>query len=271
MNNSKQAVLSIVGIAILVIAVVGVSFAFFTYSRTGTENNLITTGKITFNSNVAAYDSTSAASPLVLTNRFPQTDADGKTNVDGTTGKAYTFTVTGQIPVTANPVYYGVFVEETVMDGKTGDETHRFPYNQISVYVTDNGDQNANTNVARRFTTGGNYKLTSNVVETNAHTGELIAYGTVTNNGVEQTHTYTLTMWINDSVTISDTDYTKTYRASATDVGDSPSNLPQGTNADDRKVYTEMWYAVKVNVHAVDSSSTTYSSLQSAATDPTTP
>ena len=39
MNNSKQTVLSIVGIAILVIAVVGVSFAFFTYSKNGTTNN----------------------------------------------------------------------------------------------------------------------------------------------------------------------------------------------------------------------------------------
>ena len=52
MNNSKQTVLSIVGIAILVIAVVGVSFAFFTYSRQGERNNLITTGSIAFDSNV---------------------------------------------------------------------------------------------------------------------------------------------------------------------------------------------------------------------------
>ena len=47
-NNSKQAVLSIVGIAVLVIAVVGVSFAFFTYSKEGTTNNVITTGSIAF-------------------------------------------------------------------------------------------------------------------------------------------------------------------------------------------------------------------------------
>ena len=47
-NNSKQAVLSIVGIAVLVIAVVGVSFAFFTYSKTGTTNNVITAGSIVF-------------------------------------------------------------------------------------------------------------------------------------------------------------------------------------------------------------------------------
>lgn len=50
-NNSKQALLSIVGIAILVIAVVGVSFAFFTYSKEGGADNVITTGSIVFSYN----------------------------------------------------------------------------------------------------------------------------------------------------------------------------------------------------------------------------
>ena len=45
-NQGKRAVLAFVGIAVLVIAVVGVSFAFFTYSRTGDGNNIITAGKI---------------------------------------------------------------------------------------------------------------------------------------------------------------------------------------------------------------------------------
>ena len=37
-SNSKQVLLSMIGIAILIIAVVGVSFAFFTYSKTGEKN-----------------------------------------------------------------------------------------------------------------------------------------------------------------------------------------------------------------------------------------
>ena len=48
-NSSKQVLLSVIGVAILVVAVVGVSFAFFNYTRTG-ENNTITTGQISFNS-----------------------------------------------------------------------------------------------------------------------------------------------------------------------------------------------------------------------------
>ena len=34
-NSSKQVLLSVLGIAILVVAVVGVSFAFFSYTKTG--------------------------------------------------------------------------------------------------------------------------------------------------------------------------------------------------------------------------------------------
>ena len=48
-----------------------------------------------------------------------------------------------------------------------------------------------------------------------------------------------MTMWVNNSVTISDTDTTKTYRASATDAG-----------ADTRAVYNTLYYSFKVRVDA---------------------
>lgn len=46
-NSSKQVLLSVIGVAILVVAVVGVSFAFFNYTRTGNPNT-IRTGTISF-------------------------------------------------------------------------------------------------------------------------------------------------------------------------------------------------------------------------------
>ena len=46
-NNSKQVLLSVLGVAILVVAVVGVSFAAFTFSQTGQKVNTISTGTIT--------------------------------------------------------------------------------------------------------------------------------------------------------------------------------------------------------------------------------
>ncbi len=60
-NQSKQVLLSVIGVAILVVAVVGVSFAFFNYTRTGSANT-VTTGTIKFNS---------TQSQLNVTNVFP--------------------------------------------------------------------------------------------------------------------------------------------------------------------------------------------------------
>ena len=67
-NSSKQVLLSVLGIAVLVIAVVGVSFAFFTYSSTG-KNQLLTTGSIFFQ----FLD----GDEITLTNQFPVPDSTG--------------------------------------------------------------------------------------------------------------------------------------------------------------------------------------------------
>ncbi len=65
-NSSKQVLLSVIGVAILVVAVVGVSFAFFNYTRTGTANT-VKTGQIFFEQ---------SQSSIELTNVFPVSAAD---------------------------------------------------------------------------------------------------------------------------------------------------------------------------------------------------
>ena len=67
-NSSKQVLLSVIGVAILVVAVVGVSFAFFNYTRSGPENT-VQTGKIWFTS--------SQSGALSVTNFFPQRPGAG--------------------------------------------------------------------------------------------------------------------------------------------------------------------------------------------------
>ena len=69
-NNSKQVLLSVLGVAILVVAVVGVSFAAFSYSKTGEKVNTITTGTITM-----SYSETTNG--INLTNALPMTDGVG--------------------------------------------------------------------------------------------------------------------------------------------------------------------------------------------------
>ena len=207
-NNSRQAVLSIVGIAILVIAVVGVSFAFFTYSKTGTKNNVITTGTISF-----AYNEENNIS---LTNQFPQTTEEGSKN------NAFEFNVTGTIPPTASAVAYTV----TAVAGDGVGEKTRMADSQIDVKVTATGGGSVSGGYSAGATAG------------NSATGFQIASGTIPASGTAVTHEYAMTMWVNKTVTISDTDTDSTYCASA----------DQCTGS--RDVYSDMYYSLKVNVEA---------------------
>ncbi len=77
-NSSKQILLSVIGVAILVVAVVGVSFAFFNYTRTGAQNT-VSTGKIKFVS--------SQTEAINLQNLFPITSEQYATqSASGYTG-----------------------------------------------------------------------------------------------------------------------------------------------------------------------------------------
>ena len=251
MNNSKQTVLSIVGIAILVIAVVGVSFAFFTYSRQGGTNNVITTGSITFVSN------NDTATALALTNEFPQAanyDALSDSNRD-----AFEFHVNGTVPSTANDIYYGVYVVEgdaagaantDVSDLDANTYTTRFQPEDISVAVSN--DAAAGTGgVVPSYNTGA--PLTSAVTGT----GDLVAYGTVAKGSSNLTHNLRLKMYVNSSVGISDTtnannnggpNYKYRAHAQSQDWPDTPS----GVSTDTRPVYSSLYYTIKVRVDARD-------------------
>lgn len=225
-NNSKQAVLSIVGIAVLVIAVVGVSFAFFTYSKQGTTNNVITTGSI-------AFEFTEAENGLTLTNQFPQADADGQKN------DKFTFSVTGKLPTSMSPINYTVYaIPGDAMEGKT-----KLKNSEINFYVTKTAGTGT---IAGGYDTATTTEYGAVVTDAindgsdTAGTGLQIASGTIAASGVEVTDSYSMTMWVNDTVTISDTDTTKTYRASETG----------RTESDSRAVYNTLYYSFKVRVDA---------------------
>ena len=70
-NSSKQVLLSVIGVAILVVAVVGVSFAFFYFTDTS-DVNTVSTGMITF---------TASTTEMELDNVFPTTNANDTANV----------------------------------------------------------------------------------------------------------------------------------------------------------------------------------------------
>lgn len=91
-NSSKQILLSVLGVAILVVAVVGVSFAAFTFTGTGTKENRISTGTISM-----TYSEDTNG--IFITNALPTEDEAGKV-LTGEKEK-FDFTVSSAIEGTA--------------------------------------------------------------------------------------------------------------------------------------------------------------------------
>lgn len=175
-NNSKQVLLSVFGVAILVVAVVGVSFAAFSYSKTGEQVNTITTGTITM-----SYSEDTNGINLI--DALPMTDEQGKALAGE--NNVFEFTVGATITGTTTINYA---VTATKESGSSLDDT------AVKVYLTDitsGGDTQvlAPTKVSALQKTGNSeasgapsnqYKLTS---------------GTFTNT---TTRKYRLRMWVAD-------------------------------------------------------------------------
>lgn len=194
-NSSKQVVLSIVGVAILVVAIVGVSFAFFTYTRTGGQNNLINTGQLFF-----SFDD--GASTINLVNQFPMSDTNGL-KLSGNNNVCL-FSISGTTTSVVNYTIYGV-----AGDAPTGkDKTARFADSQIKA------------NISATLPTG--YTFTSATGASTAKTIEalksggkiVLGTGTVTAAAVKDSSAqFTLKMWVSDAVTIAETGATYTSEA----------------------------------------------------------
>lgn len=188
MNNSKQALLSIVGVAILVVAVVGVSFAFFTYSKSGAQDNIITTGSLTF-----AFED---GDFINLENQMPMSVEKGMA-LSGE-NNVCTFTVKGNAPAGTN-ISYTVYAD----DGDPVGTKARLKNSEVYVTIAAVGD---GFTPAAGVAAGTTFdKLSSGVLGT----------GTITGTGTEQVVTFTVKMWISDQVTIAESgaSYTPTAYA----------------------------------------------------------
>ena len=107
----------------------------------------------------------------------------------------------------------------------------------IKVYVTGTTTSTGDTlTVASPYNAGG--------TAGNSADGFKIASGTIKADGTTHTHNYTLTMWVNSSVTISDTE-AATFRASEI-TADTPDEEKVNTNP----VYSKQYYSLKIKVEA---------------------
>ena len=98
-NKKKQIIITLIGIISLIVITVGVTYAFFNYSRTGTTDNVVKTGGITF-----LYTEVSGVGKgISLTDAYPVADSIGK--VQTGEGKVFDFKVTSNISMNSSIGY----------------------------------------------------------------------------------------------------------------------------------------------------------------------
>ena len=114
MNNKKQLLLSIGLVLILVLMIVGISYAAFKFVGEGKKPNTITTGTITM-------EYTESTNTISMTGALPTTDATGKVRL--TAGEYFDFTIKSSIQGNAN-INWEIAAEDVTpssakkMDGK---------------------------------------------------------------------------------------------------------------------------------------------------------
>ena len=179
-NNSKQVLLSVLGVAILVVAVVGVSFAAFSYSKTGEKVNTITTGTITM-----SYSETTNG--INLTNALPMSDGVGMTLSDE--NQYFDFTVSATIAGNTTINY-------AITATKEADST--IPDEGVKVYLT-NMDGEADSQILAPTKVSALQKTTSDVSGAPDNQYKLTS-DTFSASG---SHAYRLRMWVADDYRVS--------------------------------------------------------------------
>ncbi len=172
-KGNKQVLLSILGVAILVVAVIGISFAAFNYSKTGTKVNTITTGTITM-----SYSE--PTNGINLVDALPTTDAKGKALTGD--GKVFDFTVSATIDGVTT-INYDITAAK--------DETSTLDDSIIKVYLT-NMDGDSDTEILAP--TRASELPTTTSSSSGAPDGQFILRsGTITSS---ESHDYRLRMWV---------------------------------------------------------------------------
>lgn len=200
MENNKTMILSILGVLVLVIAVVGVSFAMYSFSAKGTKENVITTGSVSL-----SIDKQGTA-------LFNLTNAYGISDADGLAGKAGSakgeFTLTANLSGTMNIHYEVGFVDLTTGNTNLTDSMIKLAIKDgANKYYTGNGVTTDTATAISLNSLSGNAGFVSSdtgMTGKDASDYLLNSYvfdkGTITQNG--KVKTYTITAWIDESYTL---------------------------------------------------------------------
>ena len=131
MNNKKQLLLSIGLVLILVLMIVGISYAAFKFVGEGKKPNTITTGAITMK-----YEE--STNTISMNNALPTTDATGKVRL--TAGEYFDFTLSGTIKGSEN-INWEIAAEDVTTASRKIDGKY------IKLYLTSLDENNNETEV----------------------------------------------------------------------------------------------------------------------------
>ena len=139
MNNKKQLLLSIGLVLILVLMIVGISYAAFKFVGEGKKPNTITTGAITME-----YEE--STNTISMNNALPTTDATGKVRL--TAGEYFDFTIKSNIQGNAN-INWEIAAEDI-----TPSSAKKMAGKNIKLYLTKlNGDNEEEVMAPKVYTT----------------------------------------------------------------------------------------------------------------------
>ena len=177
MDKKKQLLLSIGLVLILVLMIVGISYAAFKFVGLGQKPNTITTGAIT----MEYEESTNIIS---MTGALPTTDATGKVRL--TEGEYFDFTIKSNIQGNAN-INWEIAAEDITASAKKIDGNH------IKLYLTSLDDSDNETEVMAP-------KVYSTDITENTYTGRpsgmmSLAKGTMS---ASETTKYRLRMYVDE-------------------------------------------------------------------------
>ena len=181
-NNKKTLILSIVGILVLVIAVVGVSFAMYSFTGTGSKENVITTGTVSMN-----FD---PDNNFNVTNQYPMSDAKGVAQSDN---KA-TFGVTADFSNSAMSIKYDLGITN-IQAGETLTAEHikvALLDGEGNVIVGTHGAENTDLTAGVTIASLQDQAGTNGLISNHALTS-----GTITASG--QTDNYTIIAYVADT------------------------------------------------------------------------
>lgn len=185
-NSQKKVLLSVLGVAILVVAVIGISFAIYQTTFSSSNSNSIATGTI-----MVSY--TEPTNAINIADALPMSDEDGKA-LSGS-GNTFDFTVSTKA-TNALTVPYTISLTKVADSTLTDDE--------VKVYLTKDGSpvvEPTKISALGAFASRGDSKTLYTTQDVYTATDE-----------PAKTSNYVLRMWIDQDVAVSG-DASKTYKA----------------------------------------------------------